>query len=74
MKPEDPDYSGPLTPGSSQLISPEIRVGPRRRVQLPVRLQQAILRPSAPYSCEVWAPSAAAITPLRELQNLQQYS
>lgn len=41
-------------------------------VQLLVRLQQDILQPSASYGCEVWAPSAAAITPLCRLQNLQQ--
>ena len=41
-------------------------------VQLLVRLQQAILQPSALYGCEIWAPSAAAVTPLRKLQNLQQ--
>ena len=41
-------------------------------VQLLVRLQQAVLQPSALYGCEIWAPSAAAVTPLRELQSLQQ--
>ncbi len=40
-------------------------------VQLLIRLQQAILQPSASYACEVWAPAAAATGPLKELQQLQ---
>ena len=40
-------------------------------VQLLIRLQQAILQPSAFHACEVWAPAAAVAGPLKELQQLQ---
>ena len=40
-------------------------------MQLLIRLQQAILQPSASYACEVWAQAAVAAGPLKELQQLQ---
>ena len=40
-------------------------------VQLLIRLQAAILQPCASYGCEVWAPSAATLGPMRDLQQLQ---
>ena len=40
-------------------------------VQLLIWLQAAILQPCASYGCEVWAPFAATLGPLQDLQQLQ---